>query len=204
MPIKTTLPRVEPLVPTLRPAPFDDPEWLFQPKLDGFRALVYLTHQTCRMYSKRGNQFSRFEDLRQRICTELPRCEAILDGEVVALDDAGRVNFLLLMRGQGHLAYAPFDLLWLNGKDLRELPLAQRLARLERLVPVTTATLLRVLSFAEQGCALFEAACGLDLEGIVAKRRSDPYGPRTTWFKIKHRAYGQAEGRGFERRHTNA
>jgi bifunctional non-homologous end joining protein LigD len=181
--------------------PFNSPAWLFEPKYDGFRGLVYLTRDSCSIYSKRGNRFSRFEELRRQIFAELPRREVILDGEVVAIDDEGRVSFWDLMRGRGYLAYAVFDLLWLNGRDLRGLPLTQRRRRLERLIPEDTGTLLRVPSFEEYGRELLEATCQLDLEGIVAKRKVDPYGPNTAWYKIKNPTYTQAEGRGelFER-----
>ena len=204
MPTKTApaLPHVTPIVPVSRPAAFNDPAWLFEPKYDGFRGVVYLTRQTCSIYSKRGNRFSRFEDLRRRICAELPRREVILDGEVVAIDEEGRVDFMGLMRSRGYLAFAPFDLLWLNGRDLRHLPLTRRKKRLERLIPVTTGTLLRVPFFEEHGYELFEAACRLDLEGIVAKRKVDLYTAKTAWYKIKNPTYTQAEGRYelFERR----
>jgi bifunctional non-homologous end joining protein LigD len=78
-----TLPSISPIVPTLRRQPFNDPAWLFEPKFDGFRGLVYLTPRSCAMYSKRNNRFSRFEELRQPICQELPRRELIFDGEIV-------------------------------------------------------------------------------------------------------------------------
>jgi bifunctional non-homologous end joining protein LigD len=75
------------------------------------------------MYSKRGNRFSRFEELRQRICKELPRRELILDGEIVAINPDGFVDFYAMMRGDSHLTYVAFDVLWHNGRDLRGLPL---------------------------------------------------------------------------------
>ena len=113
----------------------------------------------------------------------------------LAIDDEGRVSFWDLMRGRGYLAYAVFDLLWLNGHDLRDLPLIQRRKRLERLIPADTGTLLRVPSFEEYGCERLEAACQHDLEGIVAKRKADAYAPVTRWYKIKNPTYTQAEGR---------
>jgi bifunctional non-homologous end joining protein LigD len=176
MPQRATvvLPRVEPIIPTARPTAFNDPAWLFEPNYDGFRGMVYLTRKTCSITSKRGNVFSRFEDLRKRLCSELARQAVILDGEVVAIDNEGRVSFLDLIRGRGYLAYAVFDLLWLNGRDLRQLPLTKRKRRLDRLIPVTTGTLVKVPCFEEHGRELFEAACRLDLEGIVAKRKADP------------------------------
>jgi bifunctional non-homologous end joining protein LigD len=201
-----TLPRVEPIVPTIRAAPFNDAAWLFEPKYDGFRGLVYLTRKDCSIYSKRGHRFSRFEELRERICAELPRRELILDGEIVAIDGDGRVRFWDLMRSEGHVAYAVFDLLWVNGRDLRPLPLSERKKRLARLIPADTSTILRVPSYEEHGRELFQAACGLDLEGIVAKRKADAYEASTTWYKIKNPAYTQAEGRRelFENRRYSA
>jgi bifunctional non-homologous end joining protein LigD len=182
----------------LRPNPFSDPAWLFEPKYDGFRGMLYLTHQACMLYSKRGHRMTRFQTLADQVRASLAtsRChEVILDGEVVALDEEGRIDFWGLMRGRGTLAYAAFDLLWLNGRDLRWLPLTRRKKRLERLIPASVGALNRVPSFEAEGRELFDAACRLDLEGIVAKRKVDRYGVRTAWYKIKNPTYTQAEGR---------
>ena len=199
---RVTLPLIDPIVPGSRPDPFNHPAWLFEPKYDGFRGMLYLTRTGCTFYSKRGNVMRRFADLAQQVRAELPRREVILDGEIVALDDEGRIDFWGLMRGQGTLAYAAFDLLWLSGRDLRALPLARRKQRLERLIPASAGALNRMPCFETEGRELFEAACGLDLEGIVAKQKDDPYESETTWYKIKNPTYTQAEGRSelFERR----
>jgi bifunctional non-homologous end joining protein LigD len=109
---RTILPRVEAIVPVLRPRPFSDPAWLFEPKYDGFRGLVYLTGGRCTIYSKRGNKFSRFSELESRLCGAFPKRTVILDGEVVAFGPDGRVSFGHLMRGEGTLGYVAFDLLW--------------------------------------------------------------------------------------------
>jgi bifunctional non-homologous end joining protein LigD len=139
----TTLPRIEPIVPTARPLAFDDPQWLFEPKYDGFRGVVYLSRGGCTIYSKRGNRFSRFDELRRGLCAELPRIEVILDGEIIAIDDEGRMDFWSLMGGRGHLAYAAFDLLWLKGNDLRALPLIERKKRLGRSAILLTTSPMR-------------------------------------------------------------
>jgi len=203
MPLETSvaLPRVAPILPTIRRDPFNHPDWLFEPKYDGFRGVLYLSRTRCVLYSKRGNLMGRFQGLADQVRAELPRREVILDGEIIALDDEGRISFWDLMRGKGILAYAAFDLLWLNGRDLRGLPLARRKQRLERLIPASVGTLNRVPCFEGEGRELFGAACQLDLEGIVAKRKADCYGIDTAWFKIKNPAYTQAEGRAelFER-----
>src|SRR6476646_1777983 len=101
MPIRTfvSLPRVQPIIPTARALPFNDPAWLFEPKYDGFRGMLYLTRQSCTLYSRRGNAMNRFRELAQQLWHELPKREVILDGEIVALDDEGRISFWDLMRG---------------------------------------------------------------------------------------------------------
>jgi bifunctional non-homologous end joining protein LigD len=114
---------------------------------------------------------------------------------VVALDDEGRADFHALLRGEGRLHYVAFDLLWLDGQDLRAQPLWRRQRRLARLIPTTTAVASRVIMVPNDGMALFRAAQQLDLEGIVAKRKANPYAPGTSWYKIKNPAYTQSEGR---------
>ncbi len=193
--LETRVTRVEPIVPTARPSAFSHRAWVFEPKYDGFRGMLYLTGRDCALYSKRGNRMTRFRDLAEQAGRELSCREVVLDGEIVALDQEGRVSFWRLMRGEGTLCYAAFDLLWLNGRDLRTLPLVRRRKRLERLIPATRGLLHRVPCFTGEGLELFEAACRLDLEGIVAKRKADPYTVDAAWYKIKNPAYTQAEGR---------
>jgi bifunctional non-homologous end joining protein LigD len=88
----------------------------------------------------------------------LPVKEAILDGEVVALDSEGRQSFRDLLAGQGNLHYAAFDALWVNGKDLRSLRLTRRKRALTGLVPATTTVVSQVFSIEERGRYLFDAA----------------------------------------------
>jgi bifunctional non-homologous end joining protein LigD len=196
------LPHIEPIVLTPRGEAFDDPEWLFEPKYDGFRGLVYATRQGIEIRSRRDFRFERFHELCARLSAVLSTTQAILDGEVVSLDRKGKPIFADLLRGKGFLAFAAFDILWLNGQDLRELPLAERKQRLTDLLPADTGPLYKILTLEEHGRALFSAIRKMDLEGIVAKRKSDAYNSRTTWFKIKNQAYSQGEGRGerFRRR----
>lgn len=199
--LRSAVPSIPPIVPMLKQDPFNDPAWLFEPKYDGFRGLFYLTRSGCSLYSKRGNLMTRFAGLARQVASELGARELILDGEIVALDDEGRIDFWGLMRGQGSLAYTAFDLLWVNGQDLRIKPLRQRKRRLEKLIPASVGALNRIPCFETEGRELFEAACRLDLEGIVAKRKDDLYAPNTAWYKIKNPTYTQAEGRAelFER-----
>jgi ATP-dependent DNA ligase len=99
--VSLTLPTVEPILLTPRGDPFDDPAWLFEPKYDGYRGLLYVTRKGCHFRSKRGNVLKRFEELTHRVREQLPVKEAILDGEVVALDSGGRQNFRDLTVGRG-------------------------------------------------------------------------------------------------------
>ena len=189
------LPHVDPIFLTSRRDPFDDPAWLFEPKYDGYRGLLYVTRKGCHFRSKRGNILRRFEQLCYWVREELPVKEAILDGEVVALDSEGRQNFGALRAGRGNLHYAAFDALWIEGKDLRPLLLTRRKQMLTRLIPATTTVLSQVFSIEERGRDLFSAAERIDLEGIVAKRKADAYRPETVWYKIKSRTYARGEER---------
>jgi bifunctional non-homologous end joining protein LigD len=182
-------------VPVLRDYPFDDPGYLFEPKYDGFRGLFYLSGRECHFRSKRGNMLKQFTELCDWVRHELRVKEVILDGEVVALDPEGRQDFRGLLARRGNLHYAAFDVLWLNGKDLRELPLTRRKRAVERVIPATSTVLSRVFAVEGRGRDLFAAAERLDLEGIVAKRKADAYGPGTVWYKIRNRSYTQMEGR---------
>jgi bifunctional non-homologous end joining protein LigD len=193
---QTFLPRVDPVIPVLHPAAFDHPDWMFEPKYDGFRGILSITPTTATLHSKRGRLLSQFGEFPEEIRDQLRIRDAILDGEVLALDPGGRIDFRLLMRSQGSLHFAAFDLLWHNGQDLRGMPLVLRKRRLEKMIAEPTPALSRLITVERDGRDLFEAAQRLDLEGIVAKRKADPYEPGVTWYKIKNPLYTQAKGRG--------
>jgi bifunctional non-homologous end joining protein LigD len=190
------LSRIEPIIPTLRKEPFDDPDWLFDVKYDGFRALLYIEQGRYRLVSRNGNDFRRFGGLTDELAEVLAVKDAILDGEVIVADETGRPQFYDLLRGRLTPAYVAFDLLWIDGVDLRPKPLSERRAVLRGLLPEGSPTIAEALSAEGRGCELFELMRAHDLEGIVAKRLSDPYDPRTRWLKIKNPDYSQAEGRG--------
>jgi bifunctional non-homologous end joining protein LigD len=101
-----TLPDVQPIILTPRTDPFDDLDWFFEPKCDGFRGLLYVTRKGCYIRSKRGNHLKRFDQLCHWVRDELRVREVILDGEVVALDAHGRPNFRDLLAGRGDLLAA--------------------------------------------------------------------------------------------------
>jgi bifunctional non-homologous end joining protein LigD len=189
------LPRIQPIIPTVRKEPFDGAGWLFDVKYDGFRALCFIEQGHCRLISRNGKPLSRFAALATELASVLEVDEAIIDGEVIVADETGRPQFYDLLRRMAAPAYVAFDLLWRDGIDLRRLPLSERRSALRSLLPQGSRVISEAVSVAGRGLELFELICAHDLEGIVAKRLADPYGPRTRWFKIKNPNYTQAEGR---------
>jgi bifunctional non-homologous end joining protein LigD len=119
------LPRIAPLKLTRRKEPFDHPDWLFELKHDGFRAVAYISDGKCWLISRRENRYKSFNDLRASLAS-LPVTNAILDGEIVCLDRAGKSVFKELLFRKGRPRFYAFDLLWLNGEDLRSLSLVER------------------------------------------------------------------------------
>jgi bifunctional non-homologous end joining protein LigD len=128
-------PKITPIIPVRRRDLFENAEWVYELKHDGFRALAYIAEGRCRLVSRRGNVMKRFNDLASSIAKELKVTDAILDGEIVALDGTGRPAFYNLMKRRCQAVYYAFDLIWLNGRDLRELPLVERKKILRRVIP---------------------------------------------------------------------
>jgi bifunctional non-homologous end joining protein LigD len=182
-------PAIDPVRLTLKAEPFDDVAWLFEPKYDGFRGVIYSSPQGCEIRSRRDIPVRRFRELWERVAEVLGGRETILDGEIVSLNRQGRPVFQDLLRGAGFIAFAAFDLLWLDGVDLRNQPLSARKDLLSELLPQDTGPLYKILAIEEHGRALYSAIRKMDLEGIVAKRKSDPYGPQTCWYKIRNAGY---------------
>jgi ATP-dependent DNA ligase len=142
---------------------------------------------------------STFHELCASIAAHLSGSTAVLDGEIVCLDQFGRSQFYELMFRRGQPFFSAFDLLWLNGEDLRSLQLVERKARLRKLIGRRNESRLLYLDHIEgNGSRFFAKACELDLEGIVAKWKVGEYIPsdrRSSWVKIKNPNYSQAEAR---------
>lgn len=184
------LPKIEPIRPVLSKLVPVGREWLYEPKLDGFRGVLFIEAGRGSFLSKMKKPMPRFRDLADQLARTMRVRDAIFDGEIVVMRDRG-VDFDALFWSRGEPFYAAFDLLWLDGVDLRPLPLHRRKSRLRTITrrgPIGYVEAMR-----EPG--LFDATVRLDLEGIVAKRRGDPYTPETEWVKVKHRGYTQVEGR---------
>ena len=160
------------------------------------------------MVSRNNNVFKNFAILCASIGKQLRVQNAILDGEICCLNSQGHSVFNDLMFRRAEPFFYSFDLLWLNGEDLRMLPLVERKKRLRKIIPKSGSHVLFLDHIENDGVKLFECACQLDLEGIVAKRKSSAY--RATeqgspyWIKIKNPHYSQVEGRDelFERQAT--
>ena len=117
------LPKLSPMPLIQVSAPFDDPDFLYEVKFDGFRALAYVDDGYCELVSRKGHVYRRFADLRESIAADLKVHNCILDGELVCLDDQGRSQFHDLMFNRGKPYFYAFDLLYVDGADLRDLPL---------------------------------------------------------------------------------
>lgn len=202
------VPHFQPLPLERARTPFSHPDWLFEIKWDGFRALLYSDMGGVRLVSRNGNTFKSFPGLCEELARDLKGRRCVLDGEIVCLDAEGKLQFRdLLFRRAKPLFYA-FDILWdehassddeeemrrfRNDEDLRYLPLIDRKLRLHAVVPRRGECLLYCDHIDGDGAGLFRLACESDLEGIVAKRKSDPYLPEhATWLKIRNRDYSQS------------
>jgi bifunctional non-homologous end joining protein LigD len=177
------------MLATLIDAPFDDPDWVFETKWDGFRIIAKAARGTAALYSRNGRNVTRNYPSIAAALAKI-RHRAIFDGELVALDQKGRSRFQLLQNarhGKARLRYYVFDLLFFDGKDLRRLPLLERKRLLRSTLPGST-TIRFSKHVKRNGVAAFHAAERHGLEGIMGKRAQSRYhsGQRTRdWVKIK-------------------
>jgi bifunctional non-homologous end joining protein LigD len=169
---------------------FDDPEWIYEVKWDGYRALAYMNQGKVELRSRNNNSFNvKFYPVYEAV-RQWP-INAIIDGEIVLVNEEGLSQFHQLedwkKAEDGELVYYVFDLLWLNGYDLMHLPLQQRRNILQRLVPEDSLVRFSE-SFAVKGTEFFASAEKLGIEGIIAKKISSTYEPNARtrdWLKIK-------------------
>ncbi len=164
-----------------------------------------------RLVSRKGNTFKSFPALCEGLTHDLKGRRCLLDGEIVCLDPDGKPQFRDLLFRRAEPIFYTFDILWdehaksddeeaqsrfRNGEDLRYLPLLDRKLRLHAVVPKRGERLLFCDHIDQDGEGLFRLACEQDLEGIVAKRTSDPYLPEhARWLKIRNQDYSQWIGR---------
>ena len=161
----------------------------------------------CRLLSRNGHTFTQWDALTREIATSVRCRSAVLDGEIACLDDDGRSNFYALMFRRRAPFFCTFDLLMLDGEDVRGLPLLERKRRLLDVMPRIESRLRYVDHAHETGVRFFELACERDLEGILGKFGRGVYqtnATATSWVKVKNPSYSQAEGRAelFEQRRS--
>jgi bifunctional non-homologous end joining protein LigD len=146
------------------------------------------------LVSRHRNVYKSFETLRESLST-LKAKDAILDGEIVCLDANGCSQFKELLYRRGRAVFFAFDLVWLDGVDLRQTPLIERKTKLRKLIERSECSeILYAQHIERNGKLLFEEVRERNLEGVVAKRRMSVYAEHG-WLKIKNPKYTQAEGR---------
>ena len=186
----STLPkRFQPMLATLTGAPFDHAGWVFEDKYDGFRMVAKSENGKVTLYSRNGQIISH-SYLEVARALEGAKGDAVIDGELIALDENGISHFQLLqnaLRHKAKLLYCAFDLMFQDGEDLRGLTLLERKKRLKSILPRH-----KLIAFSRHrkkfGTKFFEEAERLGLEGIMAKRADSKYlsGARSdNWLKIK-------------------
>jgi bifunctional non-homologous end joining protein LigD len=213
VPVKRAMPTtIHPMLAESVEKPFDDKDWLFEIKWDGYRAIAFIDDGKVRLVSRNQNELTgRYPELKD-MAEFIKAQSAILDGEVVALDTEGRASFSLMQQRTGFrpggkraaakadvpVLYYAFDLLYLDGYDWRRMPLEERKAKLASILK--TGDALRYSDhYAVQGKALFEIARDKKLEGILAKKRNSCYEERRSreWLKIKIRLRAECVVGGF-------
>jgi bifunctional non-homologous end joining protein LigD len=179
-----------PMMASLVDEPFDNPDWLYEIKWDGYRAVAYVNKNEAELISRNLNSFTQ---------TYLPVTEAlaetglnaVLDGEIIAVNEKGMADFQSLQNWQNtpvHLQYSIFDIIWLDGYDLTQLPLIERKRILKEILPREHDVLKYSDHIIGNGKDFFEAAMAQGLEGIMGKKSDSTYriGSRTdSWVKIK-------------------
>jgi bifunctional non-homologous end joining protein LigD len=192
VPVKPMPHGIQPMLATPVAKLFDHPDWIFEVKWDGYRAVAEIRDGSVSLYSRNGISFNKkyfpiVESLRKF------GFDAVLDGEIVVVDDQGRPDFQALQHyqdsGSGHLLYYVFDLLYFRGYDLTGLPLLRRKELLKKILPLTPKVRFSDHVWKE-GVLFYAAAKEKGLEGIVAKHSQSVYeaGRRSRqWLKVKTR-----------------
>lgn len=184
---------IEPMLASLEDKPFDNDEWIFEMKWDGYRAIAEWNKKELKLYSRNGLSFvQKYPPVAEAI-TKLKH-DCVLDGEIVVLNDEGRPRFQMLQEydqdPRHPIHYYVFDLLFLDGKDIRELPLVNRKELLQKLLKGYKGDIIRYSDHVTaSGKKFFRHVKKLDFEGMMAKKADSEYhaGVRTReWLKIKH------------------
>ena len=181
---------LQPMLATLVSKPFDEPGWIFEVKWDGYRSIIYLNNYEVEMRSRNNKSFNEkfysiYDTLKQW------KINAVLDGEIIVADQKGISDFSKLQgwrsEADGTLIFYVFDILWLDGCDLMQLPLTRRKEILRSVAPGKDN--IRISESFDAGATeFFEVARKMNLEGIIAKKADSKYFPgqrSKDWLKIK-------------------
>jgi bifunctional non-homologous end joining protein LigD len=180
------------------PEPFDHPDFLFEPKIDGFRALAYVRGHRCELVLRNSHVFKSWPQLSEEIAHAVRCSGAVLDGEICCLRPDGRSDFRSLLFRRGWPYFYAFDLIALNGRDLRLLPLLERKRRPFAIMPRVESRVLYLDHIHERGVDLFREACRARSRGHrrqVGGRTYQADSRGTSWLKIKNPEYSQIDGR---------
>ena len=181
---------LKPMLATLVDEPFNDEDWQFELKLDGYRALAYINSGKVELKSRNNNTFNKKFLPVYEALTHWP-LNAVVDGEIAVLNEHGVPDFNSIQlwdkKKEGQLVFYVFDLLWLDGMDITQEPLYLRREILKQLIPEDG-----IIRFSDHiddvGKDFFELARKNNLEGIIAKKKDSTYNPDTrtkTWLKVK-------------------
>ena len=183
---------MKPMLATLVDAPFDDPDWVYEVKWDGYRALGFcLKNGDVQLLSRNNKQFNEkfypiFEVLQSW------KMDIVVDGEILVINEKGVSNFGDLQNwrseADGELVYYVFDLIWYEGKELTDLPLSERQAILAAVLPQDDDRVRLSKVFKANGKDFFNAAAKMGLEGVIAKKSDSLYSKNNRskeWLKIK-------------------
>jgi bifunctional non-homologous end joining protein LigD len=191
-PVKPMPHNIKPMLSTLVKEPFDHKDWIFEVKWDGYRAIAEISDGNISLYSRNlislNQKFLPIAESLRKF-----RFDAILDGEIVIVDDQGRPDFQMLQNYQksksGHLLYYVFDLLYFQGRDLTNLPLLRRKELLKKILP-SSPRIKFSDHISKEGILFFNTVKERGLEGIMAKHSQSAYrmGRRSRqWLKVKTR-----------------
>lgn len=196
---------IDPLLPTLVDKPPEGDDWIHEVKFDGYRSQIIIDEEGTRVFTRRGLDWTaKYRDI-AKAAGELDEVQsAIIDGEIFVLNDAGRSDFAALRKAitqrQHDLYFIAFDLLSLNGHDLRDMPLEDRRGILAAMIPEG-----RRIQFSQSlpgdAAAIFLLVDQAGLEGMVSKRRDSVYrsGQSSNWLKAKCYTIGEYDLLGVER-----
>ena len=181
---------IQPMLATLVDKPFDDPEWMYELKWDGYRALGYVNKSETDLRSRNNKSFNeKFYPVYEALKNS--GLNAVVDGEIVVVNDKGLPDFGDLQSwrsdADGQIVYYLFDILWLDGTDLMNVPLKDRREILKSVVP-TSGIIKLSENFDASGSEFFALADKMGLEGIMAKKADSLYTPdlrSKEWLKIK-------------------